>query len=154
LSDSKGELFHQSGLSPTVAADDKDHLPLTGQRRVEGTAQLRQPRLAGHKDASFSARPTFPARMRWYRTVVSSDGPTPSSSSRTRIHTRYWRKATVRWPAWAYNPIGISLPDPDATLTAQLFGGALLTYCFVAWFARDAETPRHGEPLSLGSSSP
>lgn len=45
---------------------------------------------------------------------------------------------------------GISLPDPDAIFMARLFGGALLTYCFVAWFARNAKDSAARRAIVLG----
>ena len=34
---------------------------------------------------------------------------------------------------------GVSLADPSAVFVTRLFGTGLLIYCFVAWFARNAE---------------
>ena len=45
---------------------------------------------------------------------------------------------------------GVSLADPEATLIARLFGAALLIYCFVAWFARDAEDSAARRAIVLG----
>ncbi len=45
---------------------------------------------------------------------------------------------------------GISLADSEATFVARLFGAALLIYCFVAWFARDAEDSAARRAIVLG----
>jgi len=45
---------------------------------------------------------------------------------------------------------GISLADPAAVFVARLFGAALLIYCFVAWFARDAEDSVARRAIVLG----
>ena len=45
---------------------------------------------------------------------------------------------------------GVSLADPEATFVARLFGAALLIYCFVAWFARDAEDSTARRAIVLG----
>ena len=45
---------------------------------------------------------------------------------------------------------GISLADSEATFIARLFGAALLIYCFVAWFARDAEDSAARRAIVLG----
>ncbi|MCG2767002.1 MAG: hypothetical protein L6435_01270 [Anaerolineae bacterium] len=45
---------------------------------------------------------------------------------------------------------GISLADPAAVFVARLFGAALLIYCFVAWFARDAEDSAARRAIVLG----
>jgi len=45
---------------------------------------------------------------------------------------------------------GVSLADPEATFVARLFGAALLIYCFVAWFARDAEDSTARRAILLG----
>ena len=45
---------------------------------------------------------------------------------------------------------GISLADSEAIFVARLFGAALLIYCFVAWFARDAEDSVARRAIVLG----
>ena len=45
---------------------------------------------------------------------------------------------------------GVSLADPSAVFVAQLFGAGLLIYCFVAWFARDAEDSTARRAIVLG----
>ena len=45
---------------------------------------------------------------------------------------------------------GVSLADLEATYIARLFGAALLIYCFVAWFARDAEDSAARRAIVLG----
>ena len=45
---------------------------------------------------------------------------------------------------------GISLADQNAVFIAQLLGAALLTYCFVAWFARNAEDSTARRAIVLG----
>jgi hypothetical protein len=45
---------------------------------------------------------------------------------------------------------GVSLADAEATFIARLFGAALLIYCFVAWFARDAEDSVARRAIVLG----
>lgn len=46
---------------------------------------------------------------------------------------------------------GITVTNPADIFIAQLLGAGLLTYCFVAWFARDAEnsTARRAIVLSF-----
>jgi len=45
---------------------------------------------------------------------------------------------------------GVSLADKDAIFMAQLLGAALLSYGFVAWFARDAGASDARSAIVLG----
>ncbi len=45
---------------------------------------------------------------------------------------------------------GISLSGSDAIFMARLLGAALLTYCSVAWFARDARDSAARRAIVLG----
>lgn len=45
---------------------------------------------------------------------------------------------------------GLSVSDPDGTFITQLLGAGLLTYCFVAWFARDAEDSAARRAIVIG----
>jgi hypothetical protein len=45
---------------------------------------------------------------------------------------------------------GVSLADTSATYVARLFGAALLIYCFVAWFARNAQDSEARQAITLG----
>ena len=53
-------------------------------------------------------------------------------------------------PKQSMSVYGVSLADPDAVFTTRLFGAALLIYCFVAWFARDAEDSAARRAIVLG----
>ena len=48
------------------------------------------------------------------------------------------------------SPYDISLADPDAIFIARLLGAALLTYCLVAWFVRNAEDSAARRAIVLG----
>ena len=45
---------------------------------------------------------------------------------------------------------GVTLADPDTVFITRLFGAGLLIYCFVAWFARDAEESDARRAIVLG----
>ena len=45
---------------------------------------------------------------------------------------------------------GISVTSPDARLMTQLFGAGLLTYCCVAWLARDSDDSAARRAIVLG----
>lgn len=45
---------------------------------------------------------------------------------------------------------GVSVSGADALLVARLLGAALLTYCFVAWLARDADDSVARQAIVLG----
>jgi len=45
---------------------------------------------------------------------------------------------------------GITLSSPDALYVSQLLGAALLSYCLVAWFARNAAASEARRAIVLG----